>query len=119
MKKKRYAEEQIAFALRQSEAGTPVAEVIRKMGISEQTRPRPTSDAPRSHRWKKHYAGLAARLLSLTVIAQQKRTRSGSTRKPSDSHTFLHDGHGSTRGLIFQRSFANKLALKTSPDQSL
>jgi putative transposase len=58
MKKKRYTEEQIAFALRQSEAGTPVAEVIRKMGTSEQTSPRPTSDAPRSHRWKKHYAGL-------------------------------------------------------------
>ncbi len=48
MKKKRYTEEQIAFALRQSEAGTPVAEVIRKMGISEQT----------FYRWKKHYAGL-------------------------------------------------------------
>ena len=34
MKKARYTEEQIAFALRQAEAGTAVAEVIRKMGIS-------------------------------------------------------------------------------------
>jgi hypothetical protein len=57
--------------------------------------------------------------VGLDVIAQQERTRSGSTWKPSDSHTFLYDGHGSTRGLIFQRSFANKFALKTSPDQSL
>ena len=32
MKKSRYTEEQIAFALKQAETGTPVAEVIRRMG---------------------------------------------------------------------------------------
>jgi len=48
MKKGRFTEEQIAFALRQAETGTPVAEVIRKMGISEQT----------FYRWKKQYAGM-------------------------------------------------------------
>jgi putative transposase len=37
MKKSRYTDEQIAFALKQAETGTPVAEVIRRMGISEQT----------------------------------------------------------------------------------
>jgi len=37
MKKSRYTDEQIAFALRQAETGTPVEEVIRKMGICEQT----------------------------------------------------------------------------------
>lgn len=37
MKKSRYTEEQIAFALKQPETGTPVADVIRRMGISEQT----------------------------------------------------------------------------------
>lgn len=37
MKKTRYTEDQIAFALRQAEIGTPVGEVIRKMGISTQT----------------------------------------------------------------------------------
>jgi hypothetical protein len=37
MKKSKYTEEQIAFALKQAETGTPVAEVIRRMGISEQT----------------------------------------------------------------------------------
>lgn len=37
MKRKRFTEEQIAFALRQAEAGTPVTEVIRKIGVSEQT----------------------------------------------------------------------------------
>ena len=48
MKKSRYTEEQIAFALRQAETCTPVAEVVRKMGISEQT----------FYRWKKQYAGM-------------------------------------------------------------
>jgi putative transposase len=36
MKKSSYTEEQIAIALRQAETGTPVAEVVRKMGVSEQ-----------------------------------------------------------------------------------
>lgn len=33
----KHTEEQIAFALKQAETGTSVAEVIRRMGISEQT----------------------------------------------------------------------------------
>jgi putative transposase len=48
MKKSRYTEEQIAYALKQAETGTPVAEVIRRMGVSEQT----------FYRWKKVYGGL-------------------------------------------------------------
>ena len=48
MKKSRYTDEQIAFALRQAETSTPVKEVIRKMGIAEQT----------FYRWKKLYVGL-------------------------------------------------------------
>ena len=48
MKRKRFTEEQIAFALRQQESGTPVVEVVRKLGITEQT----------FYRWKKKYAGL-------------------------------------------------------------
>lgn len=48
MKKSRYTDEQIAFALRQAETGTPMPEVIRKMDICEQT----------FYRWKKLYGGL-------------------------------------------------------------
>ena len=36
MKRKRFSEEQIAFALRQHESGTPVAEIVRKLGVTEQ-----------------------------------------------------------------------------------
>ena len=48
MKKKQFTEAQIAFALRQAESGTPVAEIIRKMGISEVT----------FYRWKKRFVGM-------------------------------------------------------------
>ncbi len=48
MKKTRHTEEQIAFALKQAETGTSVAEVIRRMWIPEQT----------FYRWKKVYGGL-------------------------------------------------------------
>lgn len=35
MKKSAFTEEQIAYALKQAETGTPVAEVVRKMGVTE------------------------------------------------------------------------------------
>ena len=37
MKKSRYSGEQIYNALKQAKTGTPVAEMLRRMGISEQT----------------------------------------------------------------------------------
>ncbi|GAA0918131.1 hypothetical protein GCM10009552_37770 [Rothia nasimurium] len=48
MKKTKCSEEQIAFALRQVETGTSIAEVCRKMGICEAT----------YFNWKKKYGGL-------------------------------------------------------------
>jgi putative transposase len=48
MKRNRFTEEQIAFALRQAESGTPVEEICRKMGASEAT----------FYRWKKKFGGL-------------------------------------------------------------
>jgi putative transposase len=48
MRKSKYTEEQIAYTLRQAESGVPVAEIIRKLGITEQT----------FYRWKKRFAGL-------------------------------------------------------------
>jgi len=37
MKKSKFTEQQIAFALRQVESGTKVKDVIRQLGITEQT----------------------------------------------------------------------------------
>jgi putative transposase len=48
VKKSKYTEQQIAFALKQAELGTPVEEVCRKMGISDAT----------FYNWKKKYGGL-------------------------------------------------------------
>jgi len=48
VKRKRYTEPQIVFALRQAEMGTPVGEICRKMGIAEAT----------FYRWKQRYGGL-------------------------------------------------------------
>lgn len=48
MKRKRFSAEQIVATLKQAEIGIPVAELIRKVGILEQT----------FYRWKKHYTGL-------------------------------------------------------------
>ena len=48
MKRKRFSEEQIAFALRQADSGTTIDEICRKMGVSE----------PTFYRWKKVYAGM-------------------------------------------------------------
>ena len=48
MKKSKFTEEQIAYALRQAESGTPVLDVCRKLGVSEQT----------FFRWKKKYEGM-------------------------------------------------------------
>jgi putative transposase len=64
MKKARYTDEQIAFALRQAETGTPVQEVIRKMGICEQT----------FYRWKKLYSGLGSgELRRLKQLEEENR----------------------------------------------
>ena len=48
MKRKRFSVEQIVAILKQAELGLPVADLIRQVGISEQT----------FYRWKTQYSGL-------------------------------------------------------------
>jgi len=64
VKRSRYTNEQIAFALRQAESGTPVGEVCRKMGVSEQT----------FYRWKRKYVGMGvAELRRLKQLEEENR----------------------------------------------
>ena len=48
MKQSKFSEEQVAYALRQAESGTAVADVCRQLGVSEAT----------FYVWKKKYAHL-------------------------------------------------------------
>jgi putative transposase len=64
MKKSKYTEEQIAFALRQAEAGTPVEQVCRKLGVSQAT----------FFRWKKRFGGLGVgELRRLRQLEEENR----------------------------------------------
>lgn len=62
--KKRYTEQQIAFALRQAESGTPGAEIVRKMGIAEAT----------FYRWKQKFDGMGVgELRRLKQLEEENR----------------------------------------------
>lgn len=64
MKKSRFTEEQIAYALKQAELGTAVAEICRKMGVSEAT----------FYNWKKKYGGLGpSELKRLRQLEEENR----------------------------------------------
>ena len=82
MGKKHFTEEQIAFALRQAESGTPVAEIIRKPGISEQT----------FYRWKKRFAGLGiAELRRLRTLEEENKKLKQLVADLSLDKTMLQD----------------------------
>jgi len=65
MKKKRFSVEQMVGVLKQAEVGVPVAELIRKVGISEQT----------FYRWKKQYVGLEVDQVRQMKQLQEENTR--------------------------------------------
>jgi len=64
MKKSKFTEEQIAFALKQSESGTSVDEICRRMGISQAT----------FYAWRKKFGGLGvAELRRLRQLEEENR----------------------------------------------
>ncbi len=65
MGKVKFTEEQVVAALRRAEGGTPVVEVCRKLGVSEQT----------FYRWKKQYAGMGVAELRRLKQLQDEHTR--------------------------------------------
>ena len=65
MKRKRFSVEQIVAVLKQAEAGVPIAELIRRVGISEQT----------FYRWKKQYVGLEVDQVRQLKQVEEENTR--------------------------------------------
>jgi len=64
MKKSKFTEEQIAFALHQADTGTSVDEVCRKIGISQAT----------FYAWKKKYGGMGvSELRRLRQLEEENR----------------------------------------------
>lgn len=64
MKKSRFTEEQIAYALHQAEVGTAIEEVCRKMGVSQAT----------FYQWKKKYSGVGvAELRRLRQLEEENK----------------------------------------------
>jgi putative transposase len=65
MKRSRYSDEQIAYALKQADGGTAVADVCRQLGISEAT----------FYVWKKKYANLGG-----TEVRELRQLREENSR---------------------------------------
>jgi putative transposase len=64
MRKSKFTEEQIAFALKQAESGTSVEEVCRKMGMSQAT----------FYLWRKKFGGLGvSELRRLRQLEEENR----------------------------------------------
>jgi putative transposase len=65
VKQVRFNVEQIVAVLKQAEARVPLAELIRRVGISEQT----------FYRWKKQYVGLEVEQVRQLKQLQEENTR--------------------------------------------
>ena len=65
MKRSRFSEEQIAYALRQAEAGTPVSDVCRQLGVSEAS----------FYVWKKKYGQLGVTELRKLRMLEEENAR--------------------------------------------
>jgi putative transposase len=82
VKKSKFTEEQIAFALKQNEVGTSVEEVCRKMGISDAT----------FYNWKKKFGGLGpSELRRLRQLEEENRKLKGLVADLSLDKAMLQD----------------------------
>jgi putative transposase len=74
LKKRRFSVAQIVGVLKQAEVGVPVAELIRKVGISEQT----------FYRWKKQHVGLES-----DQVREMKQLQDASRRTSAPRDAFF------------------------------
>jgi putative transposase len=82
MRTSRFTEQQIAMALRQAEGGTPVAEICRKLEITETT----------FYRWKKKYGGMGvSELRELKQLKEENRKLKGLVADLSLDKTILQE----------------------------
>jgi len=82
MRKSKFTEEQITMALRQAEAGTPVEDICRELGVSQAS----------FFRWKKQYAGLGIpELRELRQLRDENRKLKGLVADLSLDRTILQD----------------------------
>ena len=65
MKRKRFSVEHMVAVVKQAEQEVPVADLIRKVGITEQT----------FYRWKKQYQGLESEQVREFTQLQEENTR--------------------------------------------
>ena len=86
MRKSRFSEEQIAYALRQVESGTPATALCRKLGISEETFYRWKRAAGEAHRRQPGLEVLQPCRRALLDIAQ----RAALVRDAGGRHVFIN-----------------------------
>jgi len=65
MKRSRFSEEQIVYAIRQAEGGTPVGDLCRQLGVSDAT----------FYAWKKKYAHLGVSELRRLRQLEEENSR--------------------------------------------
>ncbi len=82
MKTSQFSDEQITLALRQAEAGTPVPEICRKLGVSE----------PTFYRWRKRFGTLGvSELRELRQLREENRKLKGLVADLSLDKTILQE----------------------------
>jgi len=82
MKTSKFTDEQVAMALRQAEAGPPVGEICRKLGVSEQT----------FYRWEKRFGALGvSELRELRQLRDGNRKLKGLVADLTLDKTILHE----------------------------